>query len=236
LNRKVLYTITSLLLLFILTRNGMSQNMAEIPTFGIKAGVLLSTVTGDEAIDRYAKKLGTQIGLSGAYYFSPHLSVCAELNYELKGAKFSNHDMKMHLHYVTLPLYLKFGVSSDPEIYFYGGAYGSYLLSAKTEGKYEIIIGEDYINQSINEDIYSNLTKFDVGILAGVGAQGRFNRWLDIFIDLRYTQGFFNLDNQSALYRYNFNHTEFWPEQSIDKPKNRAFMLTVGFIYFFDPR
>lgn len=54
---------------------GNSQNMSKTPTIGIKGGVLLSTITGDEAIDEFAKKLGAQIGVTGAYYFIPKLSV-----------------------------------------------------------------------------------------------------------------------------------------------------------------
>lgn len=235
-NRIPVYIVILITLICVLNKSALSQNMSKIPTFGIKAGIALSTLSGDEAIDQFAKRLGGQIGLTGAYYFKPRFSVRAEVNYELKGAKFSNHELKMNLHYVTVPLYLKYNFSSDPEIYIYGGGYGSYLLAAKTKGNYEIFIGDDLIDQSINEDIYANLNKFDVGALVGLGAQGRFNRWLDIFIDLRYTQGFINLDNQSAELRYNFNHTEFWPEKSVNKPKNKSYMLTTGFIFYFDPR
>jgi len=215
---------------------GNSQNMSKTPTIGIKGGVLLSTITGDEAIDQFAKKLGAQFGVTGAYYFIPKLSVRGELNYELKGAKFANHEMKMDLHYASLPIYAKFNFTEDPEIYIYGGGYASYLLAAKTSGTYEVIIGEDFINYPINENIINNLNKLDIGFIAGAGVQGRFNRWMDIFIDIRYTQGFMDLDNGKAELRYNFNYENFWPEQDVGTPKNKAFMLTTGFIYYFDPR
>ena len=213
-----------------------SQNDSEVPTIGVKAGILLSTITGDEAIDQYAKKMGAQIGLTGAVYFNARISLRTELNYELKGGKFNNHELKMDLHYITLPLYAKFNFNRDPEIYLYGGAYASYLLAAKTSGNFEIELGDDYINNSINEDIYDNMVKYDIGIIGGIGAQGRFSRWLDIFIDFRYTQGFININNNKADLRYNFNNTEFWPEKDVDRPKNRAFFLTTGFIFFLDPR
>ena len=213
-----------------------SQNMSTTPTFGLKGGVLLSTITGDEAIDQYAKKMGLQLGVTGAYYFHPMLSVRGELNYESKGGKFTNHDLKTNLHYATLPVYLKFNFTKDPEIYIYAGGYASYLIAAKTKGTYEIIIGDDYITESINEDILKNLNKFDAGMVVGAGVQGRFSRWLDIFLDLRYTKGFMNLDKGSSNLRYNFNHEPFWPEQDLDKPKNKTLMLTAGFIYYLDPR
>ena len=232
---KVIFSIVGVILLsqhFTL----FSQNMSTIPTFGIKGGVLLSTVNGDNAIDQFAKKLGTQIGLTGAYYFHPRLSIRAELNYELKGGKFTNHEMNMNLHYATIPLYLKFNFTQDPEFYIYGGGYGSYLITANTKGTYEVIIGEDFITENINENITANLNHFDVGIIAGAGVQGRFNRWTDIFLDIRYSQGFINLNNNTADLRYNFNHVLFWPEQDLGTPRNKSLMFTTGFIIFMDPR
>lgn len=209
-----------------------AYNVRKSPTVGFKGGVLLSTITGDEAIDQYAKKIGPQIGVTGAVYLHPMLSFRAELNYESKGGKFANHDMKMKLNYVTLPLYLKFNFTRDPEIYIYGGGYASYLITAKTEGTYERL--EDV--ESINEDILAHMNQYDIGVIAGLGVQGRYNRWIDIFLDFRYTIGFINLDNGTAEYRYNFNELNFWPEQDLDKPQNKAFMLTTGFIVYINGR
>lgn len=213
-----------------------AYNVRKSPTVGLKGGVLLSTITGDDAIDEFAKRIGPQIGITGALYFHPKLSIRGELNYEAKGGKFANNDMKMNLNYASLPVYLKFNFIRDPEIYIYGGGFASYLISAKTTGTYEIIIGEDFVSETIDEDISSNLNKLDAGILAGFGVQGRFNRHLDIFIDFRYAQGFINLDNGTADIRYNFSYDEFWPGQEIDKPKNKSFMLTTGFIIYLIPR
>lgn len=209
-----------------------AYNVRKSPTVGLKGGVLLSTITGDEAIDEFAKKMGPQIGITGAMYFHPKLSIRGELNYEAKGGKFANHEMKMNLNYASLPIYLKFNFIRDPEIYIYGGGYASYLLTAKTEGTYQRL----EIIEEIDEDISPNLNKLDAGIVAGLGVQGRFNRHLDIFIDLRYTQGFINLDNRTADIRYNFNYDEFWPEQEVDKPKNKGVILSVGFIIYLIPR
>lgn len=213
-----------------------ANNFRKSPTLGLKGGALLSTITGDEAIDQFAKKINAQIGITGAIYIHPKLSIRGELDYESKGGKFANHDMKMNLHYATLPIYLKFNFTRDPEIYIYGGAYASYLFMANTKGTYEIIIGDDYITESINEDILPNLNQFDVGFLVGAGVQSRFNRSIDLFLDFRYTQGFINLDNNTADIRYNFNYDSFWPEQAVDKPKNKAIMLTTGIIIYLIPR
>ncbi len=213
-----------------------AYNVRKSPTIGIKGGVLLSTITGDDAIDEFAKKIGPQIGVTGAIYFHPMLSLRGELNYEAKGGKFANNDMQMKLNYASLPVYLKFNFTRDPEIYMYAGGYASYLITAKTKGTYEIIIEEDFISESIDEDIAPYMNKLDAGILAGMGVQGRFNRSIDIFLDFRYTQGFMNLDNGTSELRYNFNYDSFWPEQEVDKPKNKSFMLTAGVIIYLTPR
>ena len=235
---KIKYKILIVVGLVLLTQHNIlySQNMSTTPTFGLKGGLLLSTVTGDEAIDPHSKKIGPLIGVTGSYYVHPKLSIRCELNYESKGGKFSIHEMNMNLNYISLPLYLKFNFTKDPEFYVYGGAYGAYLLSAKTKGTYEIVLGNDYISESINEDIMDNITRFDIGLIGGIGVQGRYNRWADIFLDIRYTYGFVNLDNDNAEFRYNFNFTEFWPEQDVGKPKNKALMITTGFIIYLDPR
>ena len=229
---KILIFIVGLVFLLAQYNILYSQNMSKTPTFGLKGGLLMSSVTDDEAIDQYAKKIGFQIGVTGAYYMLPKLSVRGELNYESKGGKFSNQDMNMNLDYISVPLYLKFNFTKDPEFYVYGGAYGSYLLSAKTKGTYE----KFEVSESINEDIIDNLTKYDIGLIVGIGVQGRLNRKSDIFLDIRYTHGFVNLDNDNAEYRYNFNYTDFWPEQEVGKPKNKALMITTGFLIYIDPR
>lgn len=213
-----------------------AYNVKKSPTIGIKGGALLSTIQGDKAIDEFAKKISPQIGVTGALYFHPMLSIKAEILYESKGGKFVNHDMKMNLNYVSLPLYLKFNFTIDPEIYIYGGGYASYLLSANTKGTYEIKIGDDDINEPINEDISSYLNNFDVGVVSGLGVQGRFNRSIDLFLDFRYYHGFVNLDNGTAEYRYNFNFEQFWPEQNVDKPKNKGFILAGGIVIYLIPR
>lgn len=215
-----------------------AYNVKKSPTLGIKGGAMLSTITGDEAIDQFAKKLSPEIGLTGAIYMHPQFSARAELNYESKGGKFSNHDMKMNLQYVSLPIYFKFNFTRDPEIYIYGGGYASYLIAANTKGTFEKLLEPDPVSKTINEDILPYLNQFDAGYVVGAGVQGRYNRSFDLFLDFRYSKGLVNLDNGSATNRYNFNDEElyFWPEQAVDKPKNKAIMLTTGIIIYLVPR
>lgn len=208
-----------------------SQNPHNSPTYGIKGGLLLSTIDGDNVIDPYAKIIMPQVGITGALFFSPKISVNSELNFEIKGGNFDGYELKTSLNYISIPLFVKFAFSKDPEIYVYGGGYGSYLLSAKTTGTYE----KFEVNEKINENIKPNLSAFDAGFIAGVGVQGRFNRKADIFIDFRYCQGLINIDNGTVDNRYNLsngdtrlNVNELPPEKAL----NKSFMLTTG-MYFY---
>jgi len=229
----VRFTLTILLLFIALLTK--AQNPHKSPTIGIKGGVHLSSLTGDKLMDTNAKLITPQIGISGAWFFTRRLSVNTEINYEKKGGKFNSYELETNLNYVTVPLFGKYAFSKDPQIYIYGGGYASYLLSATTKGKFEIF----EISKDINENIKPNLSAFDFGIVAGVGAQGRFNRRADIFIDLRYCQGLFNVDNNSAEYRYNINDAEldnYYYNVKKGDIYNRSFMLTTGMYFYFIKR
>jgi len=209
-----------------------AQNPYSSPTYGLKGGFHLSSLHGDDAMDTHGKLLSPQLGITGALFFSPRFSVNAEANYEKKGGKFNSYEIQTNLNYVAVPIFIKYAFLKDPQIYIYGGGYASYLLSANTKGQFEIY----EISKEINENIKNNLSAFDFGFIAGFGAQGRFNRSADIFLDLRYCQGLYSIDNKTADHRYNFNDPElnnyFY---DVDKPENvynRSFMLTTG-IYFY---
>ena len=209
-----------------------AQNPYSSPTYGLKGGFHLSSLHGDDAMDTHGKLISPQLGITGALFFSPRFSVNAEANYEKKGGKFNSYEIQTNLNYVAVPIFIKYAFLKDPQIYIYGGGYASYLLSANTKGQFEIF----EISKEINENIKKNLSAFDFGFIAGFGVQGRFNRSADIFLDLRYCQGLYNIDNKTADHRYNFNDPElnnyFY---DVDKPENvynRSFMLTTG-IYFY---
>ena len=208
----------------------------QLPTYGFKTGILFSNITGDEAISRFSKKLGAQVGMFGALYFTHKFSIVGELVYEGKGAKFDNHKMKITLHYASLPIYFKYNFTKDPQIYTYAGVYGAYLLAAKTTGTYELSIEDNHIIEDIDENIRPNLTSYDAGTVLGIGVQGQFSFRLDIFADIRYTQGLISLDKETAEHRYNFNYTRFWPEQKTDYPINRSFTFSAGIIIHLQPR
>ena len=226
--------ILSIVFVFVFVLSGRAQNPYSSPSFGLKGGVHLSALFGDDAMDTNAKLISPQIGITGAYFFSPRLSVNSEINYEKKGGKFKGYELTTNLHYVTIPVFGKYAFSKDPEIYIYAGGYASYLLAANTKGQFERF----EFTKEINEDVKPNLTSFDYGIIAGFGVQGRFNRRADIFLDLRYCQGLYDIDKHSAESRYNLNDPDPWIVDSfyeVAKPENvytRSFMLTTG-MYFY---
>lgn len=225
---------TSFVILFVFAASvSFAQNPHKSPTYGIKGGVNLSSLHGDDdAMDVHSKLISPQIGITGAFFFTKKFSVNAEINYEKKGGKFKSYELQTNLNYVAVPIFIKYAFFKDPQIYIYGGGYASYLISASTTGNFEIF----EVSKKIDENIKPNLSAFDFGFLAGFGVQGRFNRWADIFLDLRYCQGLSNIDNHSADFRYNFNDSELINYfYNVDKPGdvfNRSFMLTTG-IYFY---
>jgi hypothetical protein len=225
--RYILFT-----LILISSYFSFGQNPYSSPTYGLKGGFHLSSLHGDDAMDTHGKLISPQLGITGALFFTPRFSINAEANYEKKGGKFNSYEIQTNLNYVAMPVFIKYAFFKDPQIYIYGGGYASYLVSANTKGLFEIF--EE--SKEINENIKTNMTSFDYGFLVGFGVQGRFNRSADIFLDLRYCQGLYNIDNRTADHRYNFNDPElnnyFY---NVDKPKdvyNRSFMLTTG-MYFY---
>jgi hypothetical protein len=221
------------ILLLLIVLIGEAQNPHKSPTFGLKGGVHLSSLHGDDAaMDVHAKLISPQVGLTGAYFFTKRLSVNIEANYEKKGGNFKSYELETNLNYATVPLFVKYAFFKDPQIYIYAGGYASYLLSANTKGQFEIF----EVSKEINENIKPNLSAYDFGYLLGFGVQGRYNRRIDIFLDLRYCQGLNNIDNKTADHRYNFNDPDlnnYFYE--VDKPGdvyNRSLMLTTG-LYFY---
>ncbi|MGE0087995.1 MAG: porin family protein [Bacteroidales bacterium] len=223
-----------LIVIFLSSFIGIAQNPYSSPTYGLKGGFHLSSLHGDDAMDTHGKLISPQLGITGALFFTPRFSVNAEANYEKKGGKFNSYEIQTNLNYVAMPVFIKYAFFKDPQIYIYGGGYASYLVSANTKGEFERF---EFVKE-IDEDIKPNVSAFDFGAIIGFGVQGRFNRSADIFLDLRYCQGFYDIDKHNTESRYNINDPD--PEiinsfYEVDKPKsvyNRSFMLTTG-MYFY---
>ncbi|MEA3316509.1 MAG: porin family protein [Bacteroidota bacterium] len=224
--------IVFIIILFILLNNKvLAQKYSLAPSVGIKGGLALSSITGDDIFDEFDKKKAANFELFGNYYFSEYLSLQSGFTYDSKGAAFSSYDIKTNLHYISLPLYLKFQFFEDPKFYIYGGGYGSYLFIANTKGKYADL---DNIFD-INEDIKQNTSAFDYGVSVGGGVQSRYSAHLDLFLDIRISYGLKAINKGNNELRYNISRTMRY-EYEMNNPKNKSLYFTTGIIYYFVPR
>lgn len=222
--------LTLLFFTFINKVEGQNRNLS--PTYGIRGGILLSGIKGDDIYDDFARRLMLGGGVFGNIYMTPRISLQAELDFIPKGAKWKSDDATTKLNYLEVPVLLKGAFSKDPELYFYGGAYVAYLLTASTTG--EVLDPLNQIN-TVDTNIKPNLNSFDMGLVAGFGVQGQFNKKTDIFLDLRYTYGLLNIAKDDGDYRYNVDELTRY-SYDYDKPNNTTFFLTTGFYIYLHAR
>lgn len=148
---------------------------------GLKMGTNVSTLTGDtEGLDINPKPAFGG-GLLGDFTYKKsdstysRFSLLAEVNYMPFGYK--NDDEKNKLHYLQVPLLLKFhfGVLGGLRSGFYinGGGYGSYLMAAKQK------------TDNDDVDTKSNYETIDYGLAFG----GGLSLVSIISIDFRYNLG-----------------------------------------------
>ncbi len=220
-----------LVLLVLLSESTNAQNYSLSPTIGIRGGISSASIKGDGIFDKHDKKKAPNFEIFGNYYFSERLSLQSGISYDLKGAEFSSYELKTNLHYVVMPVYLKFQFFQDPEFYIYGGGYGGYLIMANTKGIYEDLDN----TYNVNENIKSNVADIDYGISLGGGVQGRYNSQIDLFLDIRYSMGLRPINNCSDEIRYNFSEKIRY-EYEINNPTNKLLYISTGIIFYFIPR
>jgi opacity protein-like surface antigen len=142
--------ILSLALFAGLATAAQAQDGARI---GIRAGISANTLSGDNTDDlTYA--LGGLGGLTANFPLSEKVSIQPELLYNLKGTQFDDTSVRLDLHYVDLPIFVKYRTGG---FYVEAGPQVGYLLSAK-------LGGED--KASIETD---QLQRFQFGYAAGLG-------------------------------------------------------------------
>ena len=142
--------ILSLALLAGVASAAQAQDGARI---GIRAGISANTLSGDNT-DGLTYALGGLGGLTANLPLSENISIQPELLYNLKGTQFDDTSVRLDLHYVDLPIFLKYRTGG---FYVEAGPQVGYLLSAK-------LGGED--KESIETD---QLQRFQFGYAAGLG-------------------------------------------------------------------
>ncbi|MDA3780561.1 MAG: porin family protein, partial [Bacteroidales bacterium] len=218
-------------LLILLSKNIMSQKYSLAPSIGIKGGISISSIKGDDIFDENYKKKSANFEIFSNYYFSKYLSLQSGITYDRKGAKFESYELETNLHYLSIPIYMKIQFFEDPEFYIYGGGYGSYLIMANTKGIYS-----DLDNTfDVDENIKSNISNIDYGISIGGGVQNRYNSNIDLFLDIRISLGLKPINKNNTDLRYNISRVMRY-EYEINNPINKSIYITTGIIYYFVPR
>ncbi|GAB3315058.1 porin family protein [Hymenobacter humi] len=174
---------------------------AQNVTFGIKAGVNLSNVSGDNT-DNFKSLVGANAGVAANFGFSDLLSFQPELLYSMKGAKLEEGGDKVEsrLNYLDVPLLLKLNADGP---FFEAGPQVGFLVSQKTT--YDI---GGVTNSSTSTD---GTRKVDLGYVLGVGYQLASGPSLG----LRYNGGISDLSDPSTT----------------EKNRNSVFQVQLGYMF-----
>lgn len=175
---------------------------AQESRFGVKAGVNLATVSGDNTST--AKNLvGLAAGVMADLSFSDLISFHPELLYSQKGVKVDDKGAtgQVRTSYLDVPLLLRVKASG---LFFEAGPQLGYLIGQKME--YNIPgFGS---GSSTSTD---GTRKFDIGYVAGLGYQ--LQQGLEL--GLRYNGGISDLSDTS----------------SSSKTRNSVFQFQVGYLF-----
>jgi opacity protein-like surface antigen len=182
---------------------------AQEVKFGVKGGINLSTLTGDN--DEASSKVGFQVGGFAEIKLTDKFSVQPEVLYSLQGAKseFSefglNSKSTLNLSYLNIPVMAKYYVAEKFSLE--AGPQIGFLLSAKDDTK--VTMGGESSSEKINvKDDYKSI---DFGVNFGAGYDFTEN----LSAGLRYNLGLSNIAETVEGESY--------------KVKNSVFSLSVGY-------
>jgi len=167
--------------------------------FGVKAGVNLANLTGDDADMEEADKkmlLGFGGGAFGRFLLAEgQFCIQPEILYMMKGAKYEgtgdaeDAEAKIKANYICIPILLKYNIPTEggfkPNV-FVGPEFGI-LMSAD--------ITEEYEGEEEEEDIKDYLKSLDLGLTFGAGFDYAVNETGKLTFDARYTMGLSTVDD-----------------------------------------
>jgi len=191
------------LLIAVLAFNIFAQGLS----LGIKGGISMANIVGDDAPDNSEMKFGGIGGVSLTYDFNDIFSIQPEILFSMKGADFGTEETvvdgnseyyyksenSLRFNYISIPILPKINFNLNNDIkgnFLLGPNFG---FNIKAEGDYETIerIKENGVTvYSSEEKITFDLKKaniindFDFSIIVGAGLE--FN---NINLDLRYDLG-----------------------------------------------
>jgi len=193
------------------TSSNMSSDSAV--RFGVKAGMNVSSVSKDGALDDQGSKIGFNAGVFANIPVGSMFSVQPEVLYSQYGDKYDQVILgkrissARHLDYITVPVMLQYNII--PNLYVEAGPEFGFLVSAKNKLKNES--DNDVINQS--GDYKDGLNGFNFGI--GLGA------------------GYYFTDNIGVTARYVAGITDIAKDRPNGSDATRNNVFQVGLAYKF---
>lgn len=144
-----------LLLVAAIAAFGFTANAQDV-TFGAKAGLNLSSISGDET-NGYDSRTAFHIGGVAEISISEKFSVQPELLYSAQGFKesFEGVDIDYNLDYINLPIMAKYYVAEGFSLE--GGPQVGFLMSAKAKA------------EGADEDLKDFVKGIDFGLNFGLG-------------------------------------------------------------------
>ncbi len=183
------------------------------PTFGIKAGVNVSSLS-DDGFDDTKSKVGFSGGLFMNAPLSEQFSIQPEVLYSQMGAKiegkFANtaYSTTRSLDYITVPVMVQF--RATPAFYIEAGPEFGFLVSAKDKDT----VGNFSTTNQIDTD---NFNTFNMGLGLGLG----FDITKNVGVNARYVAGFTDINKNGNTSLQN------------DGNKNRNNTLQAGLYFKF---
>lgn len=172
--------IIALLILAFLACSLFSQGIVDK---GIKAGINLANLTGDDVSDDAGMKFGIAAGGYLVYEINPMFALQPELLFTMKGTFVDGegYEQTTNLNYIEIPVLAKLNIPMDgmmkPAV-FLGPAFG---INMSATYDYESDYGDD------DGDI-DDIKSTDFGLVLGAGAS--FGK---ISVDARYNMGLTNI-------------------------------------------
>jgi hypothetical protein len=186
------------------------------PVYGVRAGLNMASLTGEDNMDDYGSKIGLHIGAMMQYPVAPSIIFQPELLYTMKGATaefdygiYGKDELTWSHNYLEIPMLIKYNVEMPTvKIQPYIGPSVGILVSAK--GKAET--SGDESKSSTTTDIKEYMNTLELGLNLGVDAIVMQN----IMVGLRFDMGLSKIAKEDEGYQ--------------SKLKNNVIMLNFGYL------
>ena len=202
------------------------------PTFGLKAGLNVSSIS-DDGYEDAKSKAGFYGGIFMNAPLSEQFSIQPEVLYSQYGAKTVStyttplqtvrNSASLNLDYIAVPVMFQF--HATPDFYIEAGPEFGFLVSAKAKGDRTTTAaggGASSTASYTSQDMKDNFSSFNMGAGLGLG----FNFTPNLGINARYVAGFTDINKKS-------NGEDGTTSTNNDNNKNRNNTFQVGLSYKF---